>query len=154
MLIPEIASLIEEGIKVKFNPTGSSMHPFINGNMDSVVLVPPEDIRKGDAVLAKTGDIYVLHRITRLNGDEITLMGDGNICGMEKCKRADIIALVAEIVREKALMYLQDEIPHGIAVDIAVIKITNNARKIGVRSVNEYINSVILPSSSVIPIFK
>lgn len=99
LLIPEIASLIEEGIKVKFIPTGSSMHPFINGDKDSVVLVPPEEIRKGDAVLAKTGDIYVLHRITCLNGDNITLMGDGNICGVEKCKRTDVIALVAEIVR-------------------------------------------------------
>ena len=30
--------------------------------------------------------------------------------------------MVAEIVREKALMYLQDEIPHGIAVDIVEFK--------------------------------
>ena len=57
-----------------------------------------------------------------MNGDDITLMGDGNICGIEKCKRRDVIALVAEIVREKALLCLDDEIPHGIQVVVTDYK--------------------------------
>lgn len=36
--------------------------------------------------------------------------------------------MVAEIIREKALMYLQDEIPHGIAVDIVEFK--EDAKKV------------------------
>lgn len=34
--------------------------------------------------------------------------------------------MVSEIIREKALLYLQDEIPHGIAVDIAEYKEEGN----------------------------
>ena len=36
--------------------------------------------------------------------------------------------MVAEIIREKALLYLQDEIPHGVAVDIVEFK--EDAKKV------------------------
>lgn len=39
--------------------------------------------------------------------------------------------LVAEILREKALMYLQDEIPHGIAVEIESYKEEEKLTRIG-----------------------
>ena len=40
--------------------------------------------------------------------------------------------MVAEIVREKALLYLQDEIPHGIAIDVVQFKENDKLTEIDV----------------------
>lgn len=42
--------------------------------------------------------------------------------------------IVAEIIREKALMYLQDEVPHGIAVEIEEMKERKNKDLIDIRA--------------------
>lgn len=98
VLIPEMARFIREGREVTFTPGGVSMRPFIEGGRDSVRLVQPNTLRVGDIVLAEVDtQHYVLHRLIRIDGDALTLMGDGNLRGEEHCLRADIIAKVAEI---------------------------------------------------------
>ena len=97
ILIPEIERMIHAGQKVLFTPTGVSMRPFIEGGKDSVVLARAETIAPGDILLCRVGDIYVLHRLIFLAGDELTLMGDGNISGTEHCCREDVIGKVVEI---------------------------------------------------------
>ena len=52
----------------------------------------------GDIVLAYFEDRYVLHRIITINGDEITLMGDGNLKGTEQGVRKDVVGKVVEII--------------------------------------------------------
>ena len=99
IIVPEIARLVAEGTKVAFTPKGVSMLPFIRGGHDSVVLVKADDLRIGDIALARIGANYVLHRIIGIDEDVVTLMGDGNIAGTEKCYRADILA-VAETIRK------------------------------------------------------
>lgn len=99
VFIPEIARLISDGSEVVFKPKGVSMLPFIRGGCDSVVLVSPKNIIKGDIVLAKVGNIYVLHRIIELSNSIVTLMGDGNIIGTEKCSRNDILAVAEKIIK-------------------------------------------------------
>ena len=42
--------------------------------------------------------------------------------------------VVAEIIREKALMYLQEEVPHGIAVDIEEMKEIKNRNLVDIRA--------------------
>jgi GTP-binding protein Era len=42
--------------------------------------------------------------------------------------------VVAEIIREKALMYLQDEVPHGIAVEIEEMKERKNRDLVDIRA--------------------
>lgn len=104
ILIPEIARLIQGGQQVLFTPSGVSMRPFIEGGRDSVLLTAVDDpVRVGDIVLAKFGDIYVLHRVYRINpssnsaASSIILMGDGNLRGEEHIRREDILAKVAAI---------------------------------------------------------
>ena len=89
IFIPEIARLVAEGKQVVFTPTGVSMRPYIEGGVDSVTLVRPDDLQVGDIVLAEiSAGHYVLHRIYVLQGDAVTLMGDGNLQGNEHCTRS------------------------------------------------------------------
>lgn len=98
IFIPEIARLVAEGKQVVFTPTGVSMRPYIEGGVDSVTLVRPDDLQVGDIVLAEVApQHYVLHRIYALQGDAVTLMGDGNLQGNEHCARASVLAKVAAI---------------------------------------------------------
>lgn len=98
VLIPEMAQLIREGKTVNFTPGGVSMRPFIEGGKDSVLLVQPTDLKVGDVILAQvTDERYVLHRLIAMDGDNVTLMGDGNLRGEEHCTRQNVLAKVAEI---------------------------------------------------------
>lgn len=99
IIVPEIARLVAEGTKVTFVPKGISMLPFIHGGRDSVVLGQAQDLRIGDIALARIGSSFVLHRVFAIDGDMVTLMGDGNIAGTEKCTRADVLA-VAEFIKK------------------------------------------------------
>ena len=99
-MVTEISRLVNEGTQVTFVPKGSSMLPFIRGNKDSVVLIKDENIEPLDIVLAKVGDSYVLHRILTIDNDRITLMGDGNLAGKERCTRGDILAKVIKIIKD------------------------------------------------------
>ena len=98
IFIPEIARLVAEGKQVVFTPTGVSMRPYIEGGVDSVTLVRPGDLQVGDIVLAEVApQHYVLHRIYALQGDAVTLMGDGNLQGTEHCTRSNVLAKVSAI---------------------------------------------------------
>lgn len=96
-LIPQFKLLLEEGHTVTFAVRGTSMRPFLDHARDKVTLraCRPEDIRKGQAVLAETEPRhYVLHRIASIEGEHITLRGDGNPYTTETCRRKDILGVV------------------------------------------------------------
>lgn len=101
LLFAEVASAIREGKSVVIKPKGCSMLPFIRGECDEVVLVRPDDIELYDAVLAqlRTG-VYVLHRVMEIREDSLVLMGDGNLQGKEQCRKEDVVAKVAEVIRD------------------------------------------------------
>lgn len=98
-LIGEVKKLLKTFPSVVLPVKGTSMLPFIIGSKESVELVRWEkDFKIGDIVLAWTKDHYVIHRIIKINGDDYTLMGDGNIIGTESCKRSDIVAKAEYVV--------------------------------------------------------
>ena len=107
ILIPELARLLAEGKEVRFTPSGVSMRPYIEGDRDSVILAPlKREPRKGDILLAEVETLcghktYVLHRLIRIEGEELVLQGDGNLAGEERCKAADVIGLVVRIENPK-----------------------------------------------------
>ena len=101
ILAAEISRLVNEGEQVSFLTKGMSMLPFIRGNEDSVILKKDDNLLLLDIVLAKVGDTYVIHRIIRIDGDKVTLMGDGNIRGVERCYRSDIVAKAIRIDKGK-----------------------------------------------------
>ena len=101
-IIQEAVKLVEEGICVTLPVDGRSMLPFIIGGEDSVLLEKPQKTEIGDVVLAWVEQCrFVVHRIIAINGDEVTLMGDGNIRGVEQCRLNDIKASVTYVVDKK-----------------------------------------------------
>lgn len=97
ILIPEMASLLREGKDVRFTPTGVSMRPFIEGGKDIVVLRRLPDVAVGDIALAAIGQSFVLHRVIAVDGEHVTLLGDGNIGRTEECTKSDILGTVIRI---------------------------------------------------------
>lgn len=90
-----------EGSEISFVPSGMSMYPFIVGGRDTVLLSAPRDISKGDIVAAcipPRGEC-VLHRVYKVHGDELTLMGDANLVAVEKCTLGDVVAKAVTIIR-------------------------------------------------------
>ena len=93
--------VLAEGKGVVFTPKGNSMLPFIRSGRDSVVLSPlARPLEIGDILLVKIDERYFLHRVLNLHGNEVTLMGDGNLHQKERCLTTDVIGIVTEIRRE------------------------------------------------------
>lgn len=100
ILLPEVEKLLNEGIVLTLKVKGNSMLPFIVGDRDSVVLAKAGLPQEGDMVLARLAyGQYVIHRIVHLQGDEVTLMGDGNLQGTEHCRVSDICGKVIRLHR-------------------------------------------------------
>ena len=98
-IIRNAITLVNEGMRVTFPVKGYSMLPFIIGSRESVDLIKPEQIQVGDVVLAWVEDSrYVIHRIIRIDGDQVTMMGDGNIAGMDHCRLGDVAAKAINVV--------------------------------------------------------
>lgn len=98
-ILQEATRLAKEGVSVTLPVKGNSMLPFIIGGKESVILQKPENPKVGDVVLAWVeGCRYVVHRIIRIEGDNVVLMGDGNIIGTEHCTLKDICAIATHVV--------------------------------------------------------
>ena len=101
-IIEEAIRLVDEGVCVTLPVNGNSMLPFIIGGKESVILQEPEQLEVGDVVLAwADGYRYVVHRIIHIDGDNVTLMGDGNVAVTEHCLLDDIKARVTHVVDAK-----------------------------------------------------
>ena len=99
-------SLVSEKIRQGYSAIiwvkGYSMRPFLEYGRDKVKLVPPVRLEVGDAVLAQvTPGHYVLHRIIEMQGEQIVLQGDGNVEGVERCRRSDVCGVVAAYIRPR-----------------------------------------------------
>lgn len=101
-IIEEAIKLVKEGQKVTLRANGNSMLPFIIGGKEDILLVQPSNPHIGDVVLAQINEgHYVIHRIIAINGDHITLMGDGNLSGQEHCLKNDVAARVDYYINSK-----------------------------------------------------
>ena len=100
ILLDEVARLLSEGRDVVMTPKGRSMLPFIRGEVDCVVLRQLPKVEVGDIVLAHFGNQYVLHRVVAVEDEDVVLMGDGNLQGVEKGRVSEVCGTVIEIVRQ------------------------------------------------------
>lgn len=100
ILLGEVKAMLSEGKDVVIPTKGNSMLPFIRGMRDSVRLRKLDTLAVGDIVLAELREgVYVLHRVFLLDGDKVTLKGDGNRHGFEHCMRRDIAGTAVAILK-------------------------------------------------------
>lgn len=100
MLLPEVVKMMDEGHTVTLRLRGYSMRPFLEDNRDKALLTKAIDPRVGDAVLAEIApNHFVLHRIVKIKGDQVTLRGDGNL-GVEHCTLDDVKGFVIGFYRK------------------------------------------------------
>lgn len=91
-LMKPVLGYIKEGHNVILPLRGWSMRPFLEHERDRALLSKANCVNKGDIVLAEVApDHFVLHRIVKIDGDRVTLLGDGNL-KPEHCKVTDIRA--------------------------------------------------------------
>lgn len=110
ILLGMVKESVKEGHDAIIRVKGFSMRPFLEHQRDKVVLGPVGELHDYDAVLAEiTPGHYVLHRIIRLDGDNVTLMGDGNVRGTESCKVKDVVAIVKQYVRPSRCLSADDK---------------------------------------------
>ena len=98
-VIAGVITALETVPRVILPVRGISMLPFIIGDLDSVELVKPGLIEVGDVVLAWiNGSRYVIHRVIKIDGANLQLMGDGNLGGDERCMVSDVVAKAEYVV--------------------------------------------------------
>lgn len=96
----EVARMLSQGRSVTLQTKGKSMYPFITGGRDIVELRKTDTLSVGDIVLAHIPEKgYVLHRIYRMQGERLTLMGDGNLHAREQCEKTEVSGKVIRILR-------------------------------------------------------
>lgn len=101
MLMDEVVRLLKQGCSVTLRVTGKSMCPFLMPTRDKVLLCPALSFRIGDIVLVgTTTKEFVLHRIYKMEGEQLVLMGDGNLRATERCRKEDVLGKVVRILRD------------------------------------------------------
>jgi hypothetical protein len=102
-MMEEIRKMISEGKSVTITLKGNSMNPFIVHSRDMMTLGPwkDKDICKGTVALVK--DIrgnYLIHRIIKREGNQITLLGDGNVIQTEVATLDNVIGIMHSLTRK------------------------------------------------------
>ena len=101
-IVGEAIRRTANGERVTLPVNGHSMLPFVVGWRDCIILQKLTQPKVGDVVVAWVeGRRYVLHRIIRIEGDRVTLMGDGNLKETEHCRLEDVKALATHVVDVK-----------------------------------------------------
>lgn len=99
-LIPIVIEYIDKGHTANLPLKGNSMRPFLEHRRDMALLDSPKNIKVSDPVLAEVSPgHYVLHRLVSIKGDQVTLLGDGNLTP-EHCTMQDIKALAIGFYRK------------------------------------------------------
>ena len=102
VLLPFIVSELEStpGKTITLPLRGRSMRPFLEDGRDKALLTVATNVQVGDAVLAEISPRhYVLHRIVCIDGDQVTLRGDGNLSD-EHCTLGDVKATALGFFRK------------------------------------------------------
>ena len=113
--INEIYSLIKEvvgsGGEFELYPKGTSMLPLIREKKDSVILISPETIKKGDiAFYIRDDGTFTLHRVVKVKNDIFTMCGDNQFVLEDGIRKNQIFAKVKSIKRDGVVFEANDKI--------------------------------------------
>ena len=90
-----VRDILLEGENVTVAVNGQSMLPFfISGSAVTLRPITTEDYKKYAVVFADAGGRFVIHRIINIDGDKVTLLGDGNIYGTETMPKDRVYGVI------------------------------------------------------------
>ena len=96
--------LLTEGILI-WRIKGVSMRPFLKSEKDQVVIRRTDLVRpdgrflRGDVLLYKRGNDYVLHRVIRAFPDRLKIAGD-NTERLENVPVKNVLGIMTEVLRD------------------------------------------------------
>lgn len=95
-----------EKIPAEITLAGTSMQPLIRKGRDVITILPPEEpFKVGDIVLFQRPDgVYVVHRIWRIEGDQIITLGDNCENPDPPLKETQILGKVVRIRRGRRVI--------------------------------------------------
>ena len=98
ILFEEVERLIAAGERVLIRLKGESMTPMMHSGRDVVELGPlaDGDLRRGAVALCRYRGSHILHRIVKVEGEKLTLMGDGNL-RPEYVAAGDVVAVMRSL---------------------------------------------------------
>lgn len=103
---PTLCQLMQEGHTVDIYAKGVSMRPFIESCRDVLTLAHADNYAVGDIALAEIEHRrYVIHRIVKISGEQVTLQGDGNVRATERCALQDLHARVIKITTPRRTIH-------------------------------------------------
>ena len=97
----EVERMISEGKSVTIPVKGFSMRPMMRSEKERVILTAHSnnDIKQGAVMLFRYKGQHIMHRIVKIEGQNITFAGDGNYRIREQATKDDIVAQVTTIIR-------------------------------------------------------
>jgi len=104
LFFADVVASLQEGRTVTIPVKGYSMLPFIRGGKDLVELeLPSAPLKPYDIVLFHVGTDtdgkWIMHRILKVDGDNLTIQGDGVTRGREHVKTSQVKARAKTILR-------------------------------------------------------
>lgn len=98
-----VKEALDKGHTATIRAKGNSMRPFIEEKRDLIMVssVKAEEIKRGDVLLCEIEkERFVLHRVIRREGNDLTLKGDGNWHGTEGCQVENVIGRAVAFYRK------------------------------------------------------
>lgn len=100
-LFEAVSQLLDEGYDAEFTVTGNSMLPLLCHGRDSVVLRRPDSpLRRGDIILCKAKQGFLLHRVMKTKKDAVRTAGDHNCYLDEYVSSQDVLGRVIGFTRK------------------------------------------------------
>ena len=92
---------LAEGRPARFRLKGNSMFPLLRNGKDSVILEKCnlDTLKPMDVVLFRYKGNHVLHRILRIENNQLLLQGDGSFVAKEQCTVDDVVGKVVQVCR-------------------------------------------------------
>ena len=90
-----VRDILLEGQNVTVAVNGQSMLPFFrSGSAITLRPITAEDYKKYAVVFADAGGRFVIHRIINIEGNKVTLLGDGNIYATETMPKSKVYGTI------------------------------------------------------------